>query len=98
MGRQAKRPRGRKLHSRTARCAGCTATPASASRWLPRSPAPSLPHRAPAATAVDAADSGAGLQEVVVTARKVAENLQDVPISIDVFTKQDMQNLGIIAH
>src|ERR1700730_6440187 len=39
--------------------------------------------------------SGGGLQEVVVTARKREENLQDVPLSIDVFTKRDMQNLGI---
>ena len=35
------------------------------------------------------------LQEIVVTARKRQENLQDVPLSIDVFTKKDMQNLGI---
>lgn len=57
--------------------------------------AAALPQRAPAATAVDAAESGGGLQEVLVTARKVSENLQDVPISVDVLTKQDMQNLGI---
>jgi iron complex outermembrane recepter protein len=51
------------------------------------------PSRAPAAAP---ADSGAGaLQEIVVTARKREENLQDVPLSIDVFTKRDMQNLGI---
>ena len=36
-----------------------------------------------------------GLQMVVVTARKREENLQEVPLSIDVFTKKDMQNLGI---
>jgi len=35
------------------------------------------------------------LTEVVVTARKVEENLQDVPISISVLTQRDMQNLGI---
>src|SRR5258708_5932022 len=39
--------------------------------------------------------SGGVLQEVVVTARKREENLQDVPLSIDVFTKRDLQNLGI---
>jgi iron complex outermembrane receptor protein len=51
------------------------------------------PPRAPAAAP---ADSSAGaLQEIVVTARKREENLQDVPLSIDVFTKKDMQNLGI---
>jgi iron complex outermembrane receptor protein len=39
--------------------------------------------------------STGGLQEIVVTARKRQENLQDVPLSIDVFSKKDMQNLGI---
>ncbi len=43
-----------------------------------------------------AGDSPAGLlEEVVVTARKRQENLQEVPLSVDVFTKRDMQNLGI---
>jgi outer membrane receptor protein involved in Fe transport len=51
------------------------------------------PSRAPAVEPVDAA--GGSLDEIVVTARKRAENLQDVPLSIDVFTKKDMQNLGI---
>ena len=44
--------------------------------------------------ALEAADTSA-LQEIVVTARKRQENLQDVPLSIDVFTNKDMQNLGI---
>src|ERR1700678_119609 len=35
------------------------------------------------------------LEEVIVTARKRTENLQDVPISIDVFTAKDLQNLAI---
>jgi outer membrane receptor protein involved in Fe transport len=37
-----------------------------------------------------------GLDEVVVQARKVAENLQEVPLSISVFTAQDIarQNLS----
>jgi iron complex outermembrane recepter protein len=43
-----------------------------------------------------AAESPGGLQEVVVTARKRAENLQDVPLSIDVLTEKDVQNLGIV--
>jgi iron complex outermembrane recepter protein len=51
------------------------------------------PSRAPAAAPADSA--AGGLQEIVVTARKREENLQDVPLSIDVFTKKDMQNLGI---
>ena len=52
---------------------------------------------APAAHA-DAAppgDASVQLQEIVVTATKRRENLQDVPISIDVFTGQDLKNLGI---
>ena len=51
------------------------------------------------ALADDAADrsvgSGNQLQEIVVTARKVEENLQNVPISIDVFTQTDLKNLAI---
>jgi iron complex outermembrane recepter protein len=43
-----------------------------------------------------AAESPGGLQEVVVTARKRAENLQDVPLSIDVLTEKDVQNLAIV--
>jgi iron complex outermembrane recepter protein len=50
------------------------------------------PPRAPAA---QPADTSGALQEIVVTARKREENLQDVPLSIDVFTKKDLQNLGI---
>src|SRR6267378_794191 len=34
-------------------------------------------------------------EEVIVTARKRVENLQDVPLSIDVYTAKDMQNLSI---
>ena len=48
----------------------------------------------PQAPAAETADTSY-LQEIVVTARKRQENLQDVPLSIDVFTKKDMQNLGI---
>jgi iron complex outermembrane recepter protein len=51
------------------------------------------PSRAPAAAPADS--STGALQEIVVTARKREENLQDVPLSIDVFTKKDIQNLGI---
>jgi outer membrane receptor protein involved in Fe transport len=51
------------------------------------------PPRAPAAQPSET--SSGALQEIVVTARKREENLQDVPLSIDVFTKKDMQNLGI---
>ena len=46
--------------------------------------------------AAAAAAGGGALTEVVVTARKVQENLQDVPISINVLTQQDLSNLGIV--
>jgi iron complex outermembrane receptor protein len=36
-----------------------------------------------------------GLEEIVVTARKRNENFQDVPISVSVFTAQDIQSAGI---
>ncbi|HET9390644.1 MAG TPA: TonB-dependent receptor [Steroidobacteraceae bacterium] len=52
--------------------------------------APALAAGAPA----DAAPTGE-LQEVVVTARKREENLQDVPVSIDVFTQKDLSHLAI---
>jgi iron complex outermembrane recepter protein len=38
---------------------------------------------------------GNTLQEVVVTARKRSENLQDVPESIDVYTARNLENLSI---
>jgi iron complex outermembrane receptor protein len=55
---------------------------------------PALADAAPAAGS-PSAPSGGGLAEVIVSARKVEENLQDVPISIDVFTQKDLKNLGI---
>jgi outer membrane receptor protein involved in Fe transport len=45
-----------------------------------------------AAAAVGPSDQ---LEEVIITARKREENLQKVPISVDVFTKKDLQNLAI---
>src|SRR5882762_8945465 len=51
--------------------------------------------RSPALAAAADTSSGA-LQEVVVTARKREENLQDVPISIDVLTQKDLKNLAIV--
>ena len=35
------------------------------------------------------------LEEVVVTARKRTESMQDVPIAVTVFTAQDIQDAGI---
>jgi outer membrane receptor protein involved in Fe transport len=43
----------------------------------------------------DTVVNDSGLEEVIVTARKRTENLQDVPISIEVFTSKDLQNLAI---
>jgi outer membrane receptor protein involved in Fe transport len=50
-------------------------------------------HIAP--TFANDASSDATLEEVVVTARKRTENLQDVPMSIDVYTSKDLKNLAI---
>jgi iron complex outermembrane recepter protein len=50
-------------------------------------------HVGPALAADASADTM--LEEVVVTVRKRTENLQDVPMSIDVYTAKDLQNLGI---
>jgi outer membrane receptor protein involved in Fe transport len=50
-------------------------------------------HVAPASAADTSTDTT--LAEVIVTARKRTENLQDVPLSIDVYTAKDLQNLSI---
>jgi outer membrane receptor protein involved in Fe transport len=68
---------------------GLAVAAALASVAIPRAPALA------AAPADASAAANGGLQEVTVTARKISENLQDVPMSIDVFTSQDMQNLAI---
>lgn len=47
------------------------------------------------AEAADDTPAGTTLEEVIVTARKRSENLQDVPISIDVYTSKDLKNLAI---
>jgi outer membrane receptor protein involved in Fe transport len=52
-------------------------------------------HTLPAIAADASISSDTTLEEVIVTARKRSENLQDVPISIDVYTAKDLQNLGI---
>ena len=51
--------------------------------------------RVTARAADDDTSMGTTLQEVVITARKRTENLQDVPESIDVFTSKDLENLSI---
>jgi len=53
-------------------------------------------HMAPVLAADTSTESSTStLEEVIVTARKRTENLQDVPMSIDVYTAKDLQNLGI---
>ena len=49
-----------------------------------------------AALAQTAQPSAGALQEVVVTARKREENLQDVPVSVEVLSQKDLENLGIV--
>jgi iron complex outermembrane receptor protein len=48
------------------------------------------------AAEVSAAGSDSGLTEIIVTARRTEENLQDVPISITVFNQQQLENRNII--
>jgi outer membrane receptor protein involved in Fe transport len=47
------------------------------------------------AAAAPTTNSSGGLTEVVVTARKREENLQDVPVSLSVFTSEDLKKLAI---
>ena len=42
-----------------------------------------------------AAEEDSGLGEIIVTARKVAENLQDVPVAITAFSGDDLKNQNI---
>jgi iron complex outermembrane receptor protein len=54
---------------------------------------------APLAVAVSAALAGvsaqAQIEEITVTARKVEESLQDVPVAVTAFSRQDMNRRGI---
>ena len=43
-----------------------------------------------------ASDTGDELTEIVVTARRTEENLQDVPISITVFNQQQLENRNVV--
>jgi iron complex outermembrane recepter protein len=57
-------------------------------------PAKAEPSPAPAKTGTPA-EPTTTLSEIVVTARKVGERLQDVPLSIQALTGKDLQSLGI---
>src|ERR1700694_1865488 len=52
---------------------------------------------APAVAAPATAEGSSSdiMAEILVTARKRTENLQDVPLSIDVLTKKDLEHLAI---
>ena len=41
-------------------------------------------------------DKGAGLEEIVVTARRKTEKLEDVPLSVSAFSADQMHDLGIV--
>jgi len=47
------------------------------------------------AAAADDTDSGSALGEVVVTAQRRSENLQDVPISIQALTAETLSQLSV---
>jgi iron complex outermembrane receptor protein len=44
-----------------------------------------------------ASDSQTGLQDIVVTARKIAENLQDVPVAVTAFTGEELERQNVRA-
>ena len=48
----------------------------------------------PAATNAD--DDGAIMDEIIVTARRVAESIQDAPITVNAFTSDQIEDAGII--
>ena len=71
------------------------AMPADAATRIGITVASILALAAPRGAAVAATTPSDQLEEVIITARKREENLQKVPISVDVFTKKDMQDLAI---
>jgi iron complex outermembrane recepter protein len=95
MGAATKVPAHDRLHNRCGIPSPRSRIAVAVAAALAGVAAPRGPAFADAATATAAAGAG-GLQEVVVTARKVQENLQDVPISINVLSQQDLQNLGVV--
>jgi iron complex outermembrane receptor protein len=48
------------------------------------------------AAAAESAAAGDDLTQIVVTARRVEENLQDVPISMSVFNQQQLENRNVV--
>ena len=56
----------------------------------------SLPPLLPLALAVSSAPTNAQLEEVIVTAQKRAESLQDVAIAVSAFTNEGLKDFGIV--
>jgi len=52
---------------------------------------------APADTSAEAAAPSEGVQEVVVTAQRRSENLQDVPITVQAITGDQLQKLNVVS-
>ncbi|GAB3312975.1 TonB-dependent receptor [Haliea atlantica] len=48
------------------------------------------------ATAQDSAGRAVALEEVIVTAQKRQESLQDTPVAVTAFTSESLENLGIV--
>ncbi|HVI98750.1 MAG TPA: TonB-dependent receptor [Sphingomonas sp.] len=73
---------------------------ASAIALLPASPAlaqtdPAAPQDA-AATAAPVQDEASGIQDIVVTAQRTSERLQDVPIAVSAFTAENLERQQIV--
>lgn len=49
------------------------------------------------ATEGDAAETGGGIQEVIVAARKTAENLQMTPVAVSALTGADLEKQQIVS-
>jgi iron complex outermembrane receptor protein len=62
----------------------------------PEAAAAPAPEPAPAAAAAAAADDD-GVSEVIVTARRIEERLQDVPISMTVFNQEQLTSRNVIS-
>lgn len=50
----------------------------------------------PASAQAETAARPAGLDDIVITARKVAENLQDVPVAVTAFTGDGLTSKGVV--
>ena len=91
------RSRSRKLERMAAR-AGATRVRGAHGLLSPTPIAAAIMAAVPQAYAAETpgtAPAGGGLEEIVVTAEKRTENLQDVPISITALGTQKLQDLGV---